>query len=108
MAVFALRSSIPYKFWQNEEFLGLSSDYSPQGKQTWIDKEGLFYSLLRCCGHVGLIWSSSEISALSNVACKLSFLPATNLAWKSPAVQNDLNELQKKSLDSEELTDKSA
>ena len=85
----AWKSSITYQFRQDEKFLGLRSNYSPRGKQTLVDKEDLFCILLRCCGHVWPIWSSSEISALSNVGCKPSFLLVTNLAWKSPPVQND-------------------
>ena len=85
----AWKSSNTYQFRQDEKFLGLSWNYSPRGKQTLVDKEGLFCILLRCCGHVWPIWSSSEISALSNVGCKPSFLLATNLSWKSPPVQNN-------------------
>lgn len=88
MAIFACKSCVTYQFMQGEEFLGLSSNYSLRGKQTLVDKVGPFGNFAQMLWSC-LIWSSSEISALSNVACKPSFLLAYSVAWKSPAVQND-------------------
>lgn len=90
---FACTSSITYTFREDEEFLGLSSNYSLRGNSTWVDKEGPFCVWLRCSGHIWLVLSSSESRLCQMLHVNRDFSLTTNLAWKCPAVQNGKNRM---------------